>query len=414
MKRTRGNIIKLVIIVVSAILVYATDNYIRRKSGKQLKEIGKGVKITESDWDRILFNEVIKLFTPEWKDKILDQEVIIKRNPDEPDKIIRAYLEMARIYERQKKYDGAVNACQKIVADYPDNPLRKKAYLKLSSLYEKSEDFVGAREMTDLFIKEFPDDSEVVRAKFKRAESFIGEGNYEKVSYAKDSWAGIAQGELWLISKKGKSGKKIIYAKKAEAPPKIDGVLNEPAWEKADKVGNFVDSYKNIPVSQQTVTSVLYDEKNLYIGFRCLEVNTIGLVGKITTPDGHVWTDDCIEVFFDVNRDYSSYCKITLNILGTQEEGAGKCTNGGHGGCGFNVANWNQRWRSAVVIWATYWNAEMCFPFKELGVSTPRQGSTWGINFNRARRAGEKEISGWTFTESRHHNPGKFGYLTFE
>jgi len=58
-----------------------------------------------------------------------------------------------------------------------------------------------------------------------------------------------------------------------DEPPKIDGKLDDPAWEKARPTSDFiqVEPVEDAPAVGQTIVYVLYDKENLYFGFRFLD-----------------------------------------------------------------------------------------------------------------------------------------------
>ena len=76
--------------------------------------------------------------------------------------------------------------------------------------------------------------------------------------------------------------------------------------------------------------------------------------------------------------------------------------------------SWNPKWKTATAIGDAHWNVEISISFKELRADTPRPGQVWGFNLTRARRAGELEISGWSFVNGSNHTPERFGYLIFK
>ena len=66
-----------------------------------------------------------------------------------------------------------------------------------------------------------------------------------------------------------------------QAPPVIDGKLDDPAWDLVDWGGDFIQRQPEdgAAPSQDTKFKILYDAKYLYIGIRAfdLEPNKIGL-----------------------------------------------------------------------------------------------------------------------------------------
>ena len=62
--------------------------------------------------------------------------------------------------------------------------------------------------------------------------------------------------------------KKFLNLKRAKTPPKIDGVLNDPAWQEAEKATDFVQFRPAMGVAEipeeATVVQVTYDDNAVY------------------------------------------------------------------------------------------------------------------------------------------------------
>ena len=61
--------------------------------------------------------------------------------------------------------------------------------------------------------------------------------------------------------------RKTLTALKIKIPPKIDGVLDDPAWEQAPVADDFIQyaPYNGKPATFPTQVRVVYDDKALYI-----------------------------------------------------------------------------------------------------------------------------------------------------
>lgn len=68
-------------------------------------------------------------------------------------------------------------------------------------------------------------------------------------------------------------GKRTITAVQTETPLKVDGLLNDPAWQNALFQGQFTqrEPEEEAPASEKTEIGFLYNEKNLYIGVKCYD-----------------------------------------------------------------------------------------------------------------------------------------------
>ena len=75
----------------------------------------------------------------------------------------------------------------------------------------------------------------------------------------------------------------VIFTK----PPRIDGRLDDPAWEKAAQVDQFIqrEPQSGQPVSEKTVVYLGYDRDALYFGFRCFMKNTAEITAKEIARD---------------------------------------------------------------------------------------------------------------------------------
>jgi hypothetical protein len=95
----------------------------------------------------------------------------------------------------------------------------------------------------------------------------------------------------------------------------IDGKLDEPVWKKADRSESFVDLITGKPTHLKTHVSVLWDEKNLYIGYRIQEPE---VTAKFTKEDDPIYQDNDVE-FFIAGQD--AYYEFEINAHGTVYDG---------------------------------------------------------------------------------------------
>lgn len=118
---------------------------------------------------------------------------------------------------------------------------------------------------------------------------------------------------------------RVLTATTAEAPPVLDGQLDDPCWATAGRVDNF-EVFMQTPGARVSTTVFAYADRDaLYFGFDCLEVSTDTLLAATTERDGPVWTDDSVELFLDTNRDLQTFYQIIVNPRGVffdQDAGA--------------------------------------------------------------------------------------------
>jgi len=99
--------------------------------------------------------------------------------------------------------------------------------------------------------------------------------------------------------------------RRATGPIKVDGLLDEPSWQMAERSPRFVDIVTGSPGLYGTRAAALWDEEYLYIGF-WIEEPYIQAI--LTERDSLIWYDNDVEVFIDGG---DSYYEFEINALGT-------------------------------------------------------------------------------------------------
>ncbi|MFH1477876.1 MAG: carbohydrate-binding family 9-like protein [Verrucomicrobiota bacterium] len=195
-------------------------------------------------------------------------------------------------------------------------------------------------------------------------------------------------------------------AVRTDAPPTIDGDLSDPCWRQAPKLSNFRLIAQNRLATQQTISSMAWDDQALYLGITCQEkalepaVQKAHLV-KITTKnrDGNVFSDDCVEIFLSPDP-AKGYYHFAVNAAGTLYDGRG------------TDSEWNTDWRAAAKIGDGAWTVEIAIPFKALSATPPVAGARWRFNVCRAEKP-ESENSSLCGIQGAFHAPEQFGGLIF-
>ena len=67
--------------------------------------------------------------------------------------------------------------------------------------------------------------------------------------------------------------KRFYFSTRIENRPKIDGKLSDPCWDTGIWSGGFIQQVPNQgkKPSQETEIKILYDDNNLYVGFKCFD-----------------------------------------------------------------------------------------------------------------------------------------------
>ncbi|MEA3402371.1 MAG: carbohydrate-binding family 9-like protein [Armatimonadota bacterium] len=190
-------------------------------------------------------------------------------------------------------------------------------------------------------------------------------------------------------------------------PPQIDGVLDDPCWERAVPLAEFMKVGSHAPASQPTVVRVVRDRRALYVAFECYEPLIDHLARDHTGHDAEVWFDDSVELFIDPTHSHQRYYQFAVNCVGARFDRH------------MEDIDWTAPWRAATHIGEDRWSVEVAVPFATLGVRPPQPGDVFAANFCRNRKASSPESamhgewSNWAPTQSQYHEPERFGHLIF-
>lgn len=201
-----------------------------------------------------------------------------------------------------------------------------------------------------------------------------------------------------------------------DVPPTIDGVLDEPCWQRADRLGPFylLGGTGERPRAATFVAAV-WTRSDLYLAFWCDEPEPGRLKADQTEYDSSVYLDDSVEVFLDPSAAGTGYAHLVVNSRGTRYDDrqlqSGYNTTW-YATAGGRRVDWDPLWAAAAQVGADRWTVEIRLPFEACGAA-PRSGDTWAANFCRERYV-EPELSTWSpLPGDTFLQPDKLGRLTF-
>jgi len=98
---------------------------------------------------------------------------------------------------------------------------------------------------------------------------------------------------------------------------KIDGTLDEAAWEKADVLNKFAVYWLHRPAKTATKARLLWDDNYLYFA---AEMEDSDLYADVTQRNGMTWTNDVFELFFKPAEKKLAYYEFQVNAANTPLE----------------------------------------------------------------------------------------------
>jgi len=159
-------------------------------------------------------------------------------------------------------------------------------------------------------------------------------------------------------------------------PPKIDGTLDDAVWESVEWSSDYVQNEPNngaTPTSQ-TKLKILYDDKNLYVAFRCYDAEPSKIVKRLSRRDG--FEGDWVEINLDSYYDKRSSFSFTITAAGVK--GDEFISNNGNN---FD-SSWNPIWEAKTHIDGEGWVAEMRIPLSQLRFGN-LENQVWGLQSTR-------------------------------
>lgn len=200
-------------------------------------------------------------------------------------------------------------------------------------------------------------------------------------------------------------------ALKITTPPKLDGRLDDPIWQKAAVISGFRqrEPEEGRDASEPTTVRIAYDQSHLYIGAVLDDSVPAEIRASELRRDNTLDSDDTFSVLLDTYHDHRNAFVFRVNPRGTRFDALVRNESR------FYYADWDEQWTAAAVLTDTGWSVEIAIPFKILRF-TGAAAQTWGLNFERVikRRNELAYWAGWSrnFAFQNVSQAGHLGGLT--
>jgi hypothetical protein len=167
----------------------------------------------------------------------------------------------------------------------------------------------------------------------------------------------------------------------------VDGKVDEEVWKTAAVFKDFYQTFPgdNIAPSKQTEVLMMYDEKNLYVAFKCWDEKD--KIRATVAKRDNVFGEDNVRMWLDTYNDQRRAYILGFNPYGVQQDGI--YTEGR--GADFSV---DIIMESKGVIEDWGWAVEVKIPFKSLRYSAGK-GKMWGFNAARNIDRFNDEFDQW-------------------
>ena len=115
---------------------------------------------------------------------------------------------------------------------------------------------------------------------------------------------------------------RIAQARPVDRAPRIDGTLDDPLWNQATPITNFLqrEPFEGQAPTEETEVRILYTEDEVYFGIIFFDSNPTGLVATELRRDVSQELDDYFEIIIDSAHDRRNAYVFQMNPLGTQRD----------------------------------------------------------------------------------------------
>lgn len=215
-----------------------------------------------------------------------------------------------------------------------------------------------------------------------------------------DAWRDCAAAEIWLGDRRAECPKSVYMCRIAPGKPRLDGRLDEPFWQTAEKAQ--LHSALRDDADWEALAMLAFDEEFLYIAVSCTRAERFKYEpsDEPRPRDADLADQDRVELLIDVDRDFATYYQLAIDCRGWTAE---RC---------WQDSSWNPNWFVAAGQTDTTWTAEAAIPLSELGDSRTAGKRAWALGIQRIVPG--VGFQSWTVPASPSYTPEGFGYLLFE
>lgn len=188
-------------------------------------------------------------------------------------------------------------------------------------------------------------------------------------------------------------------------PPRIDGLLDDAAWEQVSWDNEFTQfqPHNGAQPSQQTQFKILYDNDYIYVGIKALDDSPKEIVNRLARRDS--FQGDWVEIAFDSYHDYNTAYSFSATVAGVKNDEI-------YSGDNFHTdKTWDPIWFLKTSIDSEGWIAEIKIPFTQLRFSD-ETNQIWGLQVKRFVYRKEERSLWQPISNEQSGYVSRFGELT--
>nr|MBP7572312.1 carbohydrate binding family 9 domain-containing protein [Acidobacteriota bacterium] len=229
----------------------------------------------------------------------------------------------------------------------------------------------------------------------------------------------LAMSMILACGQAPEAGPPVVHASLVSDAPRVDGVLEEPAWQSAHVVGGFRQREPNegAPATEATEVRVVYTRDALFIGIMAFDRDPGRVLARVLRRDRLIKAgsdgayefagDDTVAIVIDPFQDHRNAFLFATNANGAEFDALVTDESA------VLNADWRGVWKVAARRTRDGWSAELAIPFRTLRYPQTSEPARWGFNAERViRRKNEHTLwAGWQRAGGGLHRVSRAGLV---
>ena len=201
----------------------------------------------------------------------------------------------------------------------------------------------------------------------------------------------------------------LIYVPRLKVAPTLDGNIEDPGWEVAERVTSFDANSGRIsvtPAISKSEVLIGHHDGKLYVGLKAFEESMENVIAPTKPRDAETWMDDSFGIHIDANGDRGFY-SISCSASGTLADSY-HSPEGGPSDRTFDSGT-----RHGFSTDADHWYVEFEIPIETLEAST-EPGTAWFVQMVRNAIGNHSEHAEWKKDHWQVRNTDRWGLFVFK
>jgi photosystem II stability/assembly factor-like uncharacterized protein len=221
-----------------------------------------------------------------------------------------------------------------------------------------------------------------------------------RVSDASAAWKTLAAQELWFLNRQGMPPRSILYCRRTDTRPLLDGNFSDACWQGLKPVV-LQNAVRDTTKDYHTEVRLAYDQEFLYLALRCTHPPAYHLpLAKSRQRDADLRPYDRVSILLDLDRDYSTCFQLQVDQRGCVAEDC------------WGDRGWNPKWYVAAASTPTSWQIEAALPLVELTGQPVLLNSAWAVNIVRVLPG--RGVQAWSLPANVEPRPEGMGLMLFQ